>query len=232
MKKILTLLLGFIAVLTLAGCGGASSADDNSSNNEANSEDSIEISGGGNILVVYFSMPETSDPNSMTQDEDNSVVVIDGEVLGNTQYAANLIQENTGGEIFRIEPRTPYPTDHDILVDQASEEQSQDARPEIKSQIDNFEQYDTIFAGYPNWWGDMPKIMYSFFEEYDFSGKTIVPFNTHGGSGLSNTVAAITDLAPDANVITNAFSISRNDAEEAEEPVIQWLNELGLVNEE
>ena len=104
-----------------------------------------------NTLVVYFSMPETTNPNNMTQEEDNSVVVIDGEVLGNTQYVAYVIQENTGADIFRIEPETPYPTDHETLVDLAKEEQNQNARPKLKASIENFEQYDTVFIGYPNW---------------------------------------------------------------------------------
>lgn len=179
-------------------------------------------------LVVYFSMPETTDPDNMTQDEDNSVVVIDGEVLGNTQYVAYVIQENTGADIFRIEPETPYPTDHDTLVDLAAEEQNQAARPAIKDRIENLEQYDTVFVGYPNWWGDMPMILYSFFDEYDFAGKTIVPFNTHGGSGFSNTISTIAGLEPDAVVNTNGFTVSRNNVQEAEGDIIAWLNENGF----
>lgn len=92
-------------------------------------------------LIVYFSVPETTstDERQMTQEEKNSAVVIEGETLGNTQYVANVIQEQTQGDIFRIEPLTPYPTDHDILVDQAREEQNQDARPQIKDTIEDFE---------------------------------------------------------------------------------------------
>ena len=179
-------------------------------------------------LIVYFSMPETTNPDNMTQEEDNSTVVIDGEVLGNTQYVAYVIQENTGADIFRIEPETPYPTDHDTLVDLAAEEQDQAARPAIKDHIENLEQYDTIFIGYPNWWGDMPMILYSFFDEYDFSGKTIVPFNTHGGSGFSNTISTIADLEPGANVNENGFTVSRNNVQEAESDIITWLNENGF----
>ena len=179
-------------------------------------------------LIVYFSIPETTDPDNMTQEEENSTVVIDGEVLGNTQYVAYIIQENTGADIFRIEPETPYPTDHDTLVDLAAEEQDQAARPAIKDHIENLEQYDTIFIGYPNWWGDMPMILYSFFDEYDFSGKTIVPFNTHGGSGFSNTISTIADLEPDANVNENGFTVSRNNVQEAESDIIAWLNENGF----
>lgn len=115
---------------------------------DAASSDDVSSQGAG-TLVVYFSMPETTNPDNMTREEDNSVVVIDGEVLGNTQYVAYVIQENTGADIFRIEPETPYPTDHDTLVDLAAEEQAQDARPAMKGNIGNLEEYGTIFIGYP-----------------------------------------------------------------------------------
>lgn len=103
-------------------------------------------------LVVYFSMPETDNPHNMTREEENSTVVIDGKVLGNTQYVAMLIQEMTGGDIFRIIPQVPYPTDHRTLVDLAKEEQNTNARPAISGTV-NVAGYDVIFLGYPNWWG-------------------------------------------------------------------------------
>ena len=180
-------------------------------------------------LVVYFSMPETTDPNNMTQEEDNSTVVINGEVLGNTQYVAYVIQEQTNADIFRIEPETPYPTDHDALVDLAADEQDNNARPAIKDTIENFDQYENIFVGYPNWWGDMPMILYTFFDTYDFSGKTIIPFNTHGGSGFSGTIGTIADLEPNATVNEDGFTVSRNNVQEAEPDIISWLQDLGYT---
>ena len=102
-------------------------------------------------LVVYFSMPETTNPDNMTTEEDNSTVVINGEVLGNTQYMAQVIQNTIGADIFRIEPKTPYPTNHETLVDLALEEQNQNTRPELLNAINNLEEYDTIFIGYPTW---------------------------------------------------------------------------------
>ena len=188
--------------------------------------DNPEANTGEKSLVVYFSMPETNQPDNMSQEEANSTVVIDGEVLGNTQYVAYVIQENTGADIFRIEPEVPYPTDHDTLVDLAKEEQNEDARPAIKDQIENFQQYDTIYVGYPNWWGDMPMILYSFFDQYDFSDKTIIPFNTHGGSRFSNTIDTIKQLEPAANVITDGLSISRNVVQDAEAEIKEWLDQL------
>ena len=159
----------------------------------------------------------------------DTVVISDGEVLGNTQYVAYIIQENTGADIFRIEAEIPYPLDHDTLVDQAAEEQDSNARPAIADHVDNMDDYDTIFLGYPNWWGDMPMILYTFLEEYDLSGKTIVPFNTHGGSGFSNTIQTIAELQPGADVLEDGFTVSRNNVAEAGSDVVSWLDEHGFT---
>lgn len=183
---------------------------------------------GKKALVVYFSMPETDNPQNMTREEENSTVVINGKVLGNTQYVAQLIQEMTGGDIFRILPQKPYPTDHRTLVDLAREEQEQDARPAIVGKIEEPEAYDTIFIGYPNWWGDMPMILYTFLEQYDFSGKTLIPFCTHGGSGFSRTIRTMQDKQPGATVIRNGYSLSRSRMERAPSGVAEWLKEIEL----
>ena len=176
-------------------------------------------------LVVYFSMPETTNPSNMTTEEANSTVVINGEVLGNTQYMAQVIQQTTGADIFRIEPETPYPTNHSTLVDQASAEQAANARPAIKNRIANFDDYDTVFIGYPIWWSDMPMILYSFFDTYDFSGKTIVPFGTHGGSSFAGTPAKIQSLEPNAKIL-DGLTISRNNIQDAKQEIVDWVNGL------
>ena len=149
MKKILAVFMSLILVFAFAACSNQQSEPNTSSQTSENTP--APNNTNGKNLVVYFSMPETTDPNNMTTEEDNSVVVIDGEVLGNTQYMAYVIQETVGADIFRIEPETPYPTDHDELVDLASEEQSDNARPAIKDTIENFDTYENIFVGYPNW---------------------------------------------------------------------------------
>lgn len=173
-------------------------------------------------------MPETNDPENMTEEEENSAVVIDGKVLGNTQYVAQTIQERVGVDMFRIEPEKAYPNDHDELVDLASEEQEDKARPALKEKIETIDQYETIFLGYPNWWGDMPMILYSFLDETDLAGKTIIPFNTHGGSGFSDTINSIKKEEPDATVIEDGYSVNRDDAADSKEAVIEWLNDLKI----
>jgi len=185
---------------------------------------------GGRILVVYFSMPETDNPKNMTRDEDNSTVVINGKVLGNTQYVAQLIQEKTEADIFRIEPQKPYPTDHRTLVQLAKEEKKRKERPVLAGQIENIDAYETVFIGYPNWWADLPMALYTFLETYDLSGKTVIPFNTHGGSGFSDTISTIAELQPNARVERNGFTVSRNVVARAEPDVEEWLVEIGYKN--
>jgi len=168
------------------------------------------------FLVAYFSMPDNVD---------DSTVTINGQILGNNQYFAQVIQEETGADVFRIEAQTSYPNDHEILVDMAAKEQKDNARPAIKDTIENFDDYDIIFVGYPIWWSDMPMIMYTFFDTYDFSGKTIIPFGTHGGSGWAGTPDAIAKLEPDAEII-NGLSISRNNIEDAHDQISEWVKNV------
>ena len=210
MKKIISLFMVLTMVLSLAACSTNQSPSESTpeeSSSQTNESTPTPSNTNGKNLVVYFSMPDNVD---------DSTVVIDGETLGNTQYMAYVIQETT---------------DHDELVDLASEEQSNNARPAIKDTIENFDTYENIFVGYPNWWGDMPMILYSFFDEYDFSGKTIIPFNTHGGSGFSGTISTIKELEPNAEVL-DGKSISRNDIQDAEQEIVDWVNSLDLKQAE
>ena len=176
-------------------------------------------------LVVYFSMPETDKPGNMTEAEDDSTVVIDGKVLGNVQYMAQVIQSNTASDIFRIEPETPYTTNHKDLVALARTEQRKKARPKLKADIDLAE-YDVVFLGYPIWWTDLPMILYTFLETHDMTGKTVIPFSVHGGSGLAGTPRTIARLQPGANVIMNALSIYRDYMQDSKPVIIRWLDRL------
>lgn len=184
-------------------------------------------SGGGNILVAYFSVMETDGVDTVAG---ASRVAVDGELLGNNQYIAQIIQQQVGGDLFSIETVQEYPTTHEPLMDFAYEEKADNARPELATQIENPDSYDVIFLGFPNWNADLPMPLYTFLEEYDFSGKTIIPFTTHGGSGFSRTIRTIAELQPDAEVIADGLSISRNSVPEAEREVIDWVNGLGLNN--
>lgn len=222
MKKIISLFMVLTMVLSLAACSTNQSPSESTpeeSSSQTNESTPTPSNTNGKNLVVYFSMPDNVD---------DSTVVIDGETLGNTQYMAYVIQETVGADIFRIEPETPYPTDHDELVDLASEEQSNNARPAIKDTIENFDTYENIFVGYPNWWGDMPMILYTFFDTYDLSGKTVALFCTSGGSGLSGTVNEVKSLEPNATV-TQGLHIGSGSSSNPDNAVSEWLNALGLA---
>lgn len=179
-----------------------------------------------NILIVYFSVPEDVDTSGTDAIAGASVVVKDGEKLGNMEYVAKLIQETVGGDLLRIETVEPYPLDHDPLVDQAAGEQDADLRPELATHVENFEQYEYVFLGYPNWWGDMPQPLYTFLEEYDFASKTIIPFITHGGSGASRTLDTIAKMQPDAVILDDELVLSRGDVADSEDTVVNWAGNV------
>lgn len=238
MKRIFSLILSAALMLSLAACENGEEtvqttkeqvqSENTTANlpNENTENPAAEISENGDtkILIAYFTAAENSGVDAVSS---ASYSVVNGEAVGRLRAIANMIQAKTGGELFSIQTSVVYPTDGGDLIDYAAEEQANDARPELTSHIENLEQYDVIFVGYPNWWADLPQIMYSFFDEYDFSGKTIIPFNVHNGSRLSRTVETIAELEPNATVETNAFTISEHNVPEAEKEVTDWLEELG-----
>ena len=243
MKKIAAILLSVVVVFSLAACASpaqqaeaASSAPASAeasaspalSEAPASAEDSSPASGSGqNILIAYFSVPETDGVDTVAG---ASRVAVNGEVLGNSQYIAQLIQQETGGDLFSIETVQEYPSTHDALLEFAYNELTKNARPELASQIQQPERYDIIFLGYPNWNADLPMPLYTFLESYDFSGKTIVPFTTHGGSGFSRTIQTIQELQPNATVVEDGLSISRNSVPDAQGDVVNWVAGLGLAS--
>lgn len=192
---------------------------------EAQSQTPVQ---SGGVLIAYFTAPEDVEPDGVDAVAGASIVVSEGEKLGNTEYVARLIQQAVGGELFRIETVQAYPLDHDPLVDQASEEKAASARPELSAHVEDMARYDTILLGYPNWWGDLPMPLYTFLEEYDLAGKTIIPFITHGGSRASRTVETISDLQPGAQVWDDPLVLSRNDVASSADQVISWAQGLGL----
>ena len=248
MKRILPWFLAGALLLSLAACGSeAEKSGQNSSavplssfsqaeaetdsaaeTSSSDTEEAVSQVSGSNILIAYFTMPEDVDTEGADAVTGASIVVEDGEVLGNVEFLATIIQDTVGGDLFQIETVQQYPLEHDALVDQAAQEQDENARPELATHIDDLGQYDTIFLGYPNWWGDLPMPLYTFLEEYDLSGKTIIPFCPHGGSGFSRTESTIAQMQPGATVSENGLTISRNDVAQSREQVAQWAAGLGL----
>ena len=236
LKRLFSIMLAVVVISSMfTGCGSSSAKNNQTTKNDS-AEKSSDINSSSNavteavqnntdnenILIAYFSVPENVDTDGIDANSGASIVVKNKDVLGNMQYMAMTIQEAIGGELFRIETKEKYPLEHETLVNQAKEEQNEEVRPELATHIENVEQYDIIFLGYPNWRGDKPQPLYTFLEEYDFSGKTIIPFNSHGGSGFSNTIEEIKKLQPNATVKDDGLSISRNDVADSEQEITDW----------
>lgn len=180
----------------------------------------------GKILVAYFTWPE---PDGIDAASGASRVLSDGKLYGNTEYIAHIIREATGGDLFAIKTERTYPTPHKALIDDAKKEAEANGRPKLLNHIKNLSDYDIIFVGYPNWWYDMPMVIYTFFDEYDFKGKTVIPFVTHGGSSFSQSVETIAEMEKDANVIKGP-SIPVRSVPDAQASIINWLKQHELIN--
>lgn len=227
------LLISIVVVIIVALIGGIVVFRNNTEKSNTNNENETTsvspiTTEDKNILVAYFSVPETEKTENLTQDEENSTVIVNGKTLGNTQYVANLISEKTGGELYRIEPVNAYPTNHDELLDRAMDEMRANDGLEIKDPLTNLNDYDIIFLGYPIWNADLPPIIHTFLDENNFDGKTVIPFSTHGGSGLADTVRTISETLTNADVISNGFTLSRSDMETAPDEVNSWLETIGI----
>ena len=171
-------------------------------------------------------MPETDGTDTVAN---ASRVATEDGVVGNTQFIAQAIQQAVGGDLFAIETVQEYPGTHDPLLEFAYNELREDARPELASQIENLDQYDVIFLGYPNWNADLPMPLYTFLESYDFAGKTIVPFVTHGGSGFSRTISTIQSLQPEATVLEDGFSVARSNMATSAQAAMDWASGLNMA---
>ena len=238
MKKALSLLLA-VLLFALSGCGNAaapqpSETDKSSAQAKQNTEtapesESIDHSEttvadtdrSSDVLVIYFSRTG----------EQYTVGVID---KGNTAIVAEMIAEETGAELFEVLPEEDYyPYTYNELTDVAKKEQNEKARPAYQGTLPDLGAYSTIFIGAPVWWGDWPMIMYTVFESNDFSGKTLIPFSTHEGSGLSGFDKKLQSSCQDAEVL-KGLAVRGNDAQnnqdKVRESVNSWLKELGFGN--
>lgn len=176
----------------------------------------------GKTLVVYFGTPVQKRNGQVDGISSASRTVEGSTYQGNTQYIAELISKETKADLFEIVPQQAYSDIYEEVRDLAQQEQEQDARPAIKNKIKNIAQYETIYVGYPIWWSDMPQIMYTFFDTYDLSGKNIIPFCTHAGSGLSGTVERIKNLEPQADVY-KGLAVYRTDVTDSDSRVKSWI---------
>lgn len=177
------------------------------------------------MLVTYFSVPEK---DGIDASSGASRIISADKLYGTTEYVAKIIADATGADLFQIRTVHTYPGTHKELIDYAKKEADTKTYPKITSKISNFASYDVIFVGYPNWWYDMPMVIYTLFNTYDFKGKTIVPFCTHGGSGFSQSVKTIEKLEKNAKVISIP-AISRNNAVQSRKGLENWLQKQGFT---
>lgn len=191
--------------------------------------ESSEAAAQSSLLVAYFSYAENAAlPDDVDASASASIQPWNGVLTGNTGVVADMIAQATGADLFSIRTVEQYPDTYDATLDQGQQEQSDGARPELATHLENLDSYDTIFLGFPNWWGDMPMAVYSFLDEVDLSGKTVIPFITSGGSGFSNTISTIQQMEPQATV-QEGLSIGASSATGAQQQVESWLSELGLA---
>lgn len=222
MKKWMSFLLASAMVLSLSACGMSEQASTPiNSTHQKNDEQIAE----NHILITYFSVMETDGVDTVAG---ASRVATDSGVMGNVEFIAKEIQKNVGGDLIAINTVQEYPRTHQELLEFAHNEMMDEARPDLAEQIEDWDSYDVIFVGYPIWNADLPMPMYTFFDEYDFSGKTLIPFSVHGGSGLADTIQTIETLEPNANLITPSLSVSRTHVPEAQEDVKAWTDALPL----
>ena len=158
---------------------------------------------GGRVLIAFFSWG------------------------GNTKGIAKEIQALTGADLFEIELTEPYSSDYNTVLDEAQRDQNLQARPELATHVENMQDYDTVLLGYPNWWASIPMPIASFLEEYDFSGKTIIPFCSHGGGRFGQSLTAIGKLVPDA-VMGEALSVHYSGGNNLPDEIAQWLRTNGI----
>lgn len=216
MKKLLTFILSAVLIFTMTACTG------NNSNEEQNAQQN-----NTSAETVSEETNETNEEDLDTAQQGNHTLVAYFSWSGNTEQMAKMIQENTDADLFEISPVTAYTKDYNALLDQAQQEQSDNARPEISAEVENWDDYDVVFVGYPNWWNDAPMIIYTFLESYDWSGKTLIPFCTSGGSGFGQSLDSVEESSAGA-VMGEGLHVMGDDVEGAQEDVTEWISALGL----
>ena len=145
--------------------------------------------------------------------------------VGNTEVVARRLQVLTGADLFQLEPVHPYSDNYNQCIEQAQADQRQDARPALRALPDHLEDYDTIYLGYPNYWGTMPMCVFTFLASFDFTGKTILPFCTHEGSGMGNSERYLKRLCPTAR-IEKGLAVRGSEAKDAEKAVRAWIESI------
>lgn len=201
------------AAMLLAGLVLSVSCNGKSESSNIKEKENMNTKEQGKVLIVFFSHTG----------ENYGVGNIK---VGNTKLVADEIQKITGGDEFEIVEEKSYDMPYDDLTKLAKDEYESNARPAFKGEVKDIDQYETVFIGGPIWWGTYPQVMFTFFDQYDLNGKTVIPFSTHEGSGLGSVVSDLKKLYPDADFKT-AFSIYGHESRKDLSKVDKWLKQLG-----
>jgi len=246
LKKCMSLFLTGCLIFALFGCGNRtdnSRTDRDESEEGAVSEDETEEkniteqgqapdneeenTSDSRLLIAYFSWADNA--------EDFNPDDIDADVLGHASVVApgdvgviaQYIEERTQADVFKIIVSEPYSYDYDETLDQGRNQRDEGARPELVETVENMDDYDVIFLGFPNWWYTIPVAIHSFVEAHDLSGKTIIPFVTHGTGGLSGTIRDLTAALPESCEVLQSYDVFEDDVFDVQDEVNEWLSGLG-----
>jgi flavodoxin len=224
----------FIFLCCEAGAAGNSdrTGGDSAKANASQTAVSAPLSASGKKpLIAYFTRAGNTiydNPGKVDAYSAASFNIVNGVLKGNAQLLAEMIQESTGGDLFPIVTEIRYAEGRDEVESYAREEQRKNARPALTSYVQNMNDYEAVFIVYPNWWFDMPMAVYSFFEEYDFSGKTVIPLVTSASSGFSDSRNTLKKMLPDS-VLVNGLAVRATKAAGAKKDVENWLREIGVI---
>ena len=245
MKRPVALLVLLTLLCSLTACGGnptsqsISDVPESSQNAEEIPDTPLNTdpptvsqssgeTGNSNILIAYFTWADNTvveDPSSVDVDATTSASVL---APGNAAKLASWIQQEVGGDLHSIVVEEPYSSDYDECLDRAADEKAENARPALASHVDNMEDYDIVFLGFPNWWYTLPMPVLTFVEEYDWSGKTVVPFVTHGTGGLSSTIRDLTAALPEDVTILEPIGVYRPEVDASQSAIQEWIAGLDL----
>lgn len=191
---------GMMLTAAILGCGATTATEtDTKTNNQVaiNKRENIDKS---QILIAYFSWS------------------------GNTKAVAEEIQKQTGGQLFAITPAMPYSETYSVTIAKAKQEHLTNARPNLKTNVEDFDNYKVIFLGYPNWWGSMPMPVATFIESHNWQGKTIIPFYTHGGGGVQNCNEDLRKILTDGSIMPYLL-LAGNNVKNSQAEISSWLGQ-------
>ena len=210
----------FLLLLMIISCSSNNTSNIESANNYKNNYVNINYAqSNSKILIAYFTWADNTvveDPSSIDPDAETSASVLP---IGNAALIAGWIQEETGGDLFSIKTENK-------CLNQARKERDNNERPRLTQRVNNIDDYDVIFLGFPNWWYTCPMAIFTFVESYDLSGKTIIPFCTHGTGGLSRTIRDLRNLLPDDCKVLEPIGIYRPEVKTSKNKVLDWLRKL------